>query len=106
MWNDFKFAVRQLRKNIGFSAVAIATLALGLGATIAIFTVVDAVLLRRLPYPESDRLVWLLEQFPSGIGSIAYPNFLDWKTRQTTCEKLAAWNQTGMPLTGAGDPME
>src|SRR5205809_150287 len=104
--NDLKFAFRQLLKNPGFTAVAVITLALGIGANTAIFTVVNAVLLRPLPYPDSDRLMRFQEQLPAGIGSIAYPNFLDWKADQKTFEKFAVFSSTGMALTAAGDAMQ
>jgi putative ABC transport system permease protein len=106
MWKDLEYALRQLRRNLGFSAVAILTLTLGIGSSIAIFTLVNAVLLRALPYAQSDRLVCLLEQFPDGVSSIAYPNFLDWKSQQNSFEKLASWKTTDAPLTGGDTPVQ
>jgi putative ABC transport system permease protein len=106
MWNDLKFAVRQLRKHFAFTTVAVLTLAFGIGANTAIFTVINSVLLRPLPYPNSDRLMRIQEQLPVAVGAIAFPNFLDWKAQQTTFQNLAAWNWNAMSLTGAGDPLQ
>ena len=103
--NDLKFAFRQLLKNPGLTAVAVLTLALGIGANTAIFSVVNAVLLRPLPYPESERLVWLSERgqnFPT--MSISYPNFTDWRTQQTVFEYIGVYNWGSYNLTGKGEP--
>jgi putative ABC transport system permease protein len=104
--NDFKFAFRQLLKNPGFTAVAVLTLALGIGANTAIFSVVNAVLLRPLPYPESERLVWMGERganFP--VMSISYPNFTDWLAQQNVFEHLGVYNWTSYSLTDGGEPV-
>ena len=106
IWQDVRFGARMLRKNPGFTLIAVITLALGIGANTAIFSVVHGVLLRPLPYPESDRLVWLSERgmnFPS--ISIAYPNFVDWQTQQTVFDHLGLYKPASVNLTGAGDPL-
>ena len=91
--NDLRFAFRQLLKNPGSTAVAVLTLALGIGANTAIFSVVNAVLLRPLSYPESDRLVWLSERSPSfPTMSVSYPNFIDWRAQQTVFEQIGVYN--------------
>src|SRR5438093_6752690 len=103
--NDLRFAFRQLLKNPGFAAVAVLTLALGIGANTAIFSVVNAVLLRPLPYAESDRLVWLSERSPNfPTMSISYPNFSDWRAQQTVFENIGVYNWGSYNLTGKGQP--
>jgi putative ABC transport system permease protein len=103
---DLKFAIRQLLKNPGFTAVAVLTLALGFGANTAIFSVVDAVLLRPLAYPDSGQLVSLCERGPDWSGgSIAYPNFTDWKSQQAVFENFGIYSGNNFTLTGAGEPV-
>ncbi len=104
--NDLKFAFRQLLKNPGFTAVAVLTLALGIGANTAIFSVVDAVLLRPLAYPDSGQLVWLSERGPDWSGgSISYPNFTDWRNQQSVFERFGVYSGNNFTLTGAGEPV-
>src|ERR1700751_1423654 len=101
---DVRYGIRMLRKSPGFAAVAIITLALGIGANTAIFSVVNGVLLRPLPYPEPDKLVALSEataNFES--SSISYPNFLDWQRRNTSFSAMAAYRQDDYSLTGRGE---
>ena len=99
--NDLKFALRRLRKSPGFTLVAILTLALGIGANTAIFSIVNAVLLRPLPYPDADRIMVLNES--SGPGqdySVALPDYLDWRNDNTVFEHLAATQKESRNLSG------
>jgi putative ABC transport system permease protein len=99
--NDLKFALRQLRKSPGFSLVAILTLALGIGANTAIFSIVNAVLLRPLPYPDAGRIMVLNES--SGPGqdySVALPDYFDWRNDNTVFEHLAATHKESRNLSG------
>src|SRR5438876_3596644 len=93
MLKDFRFALRQLFKQPGFAFIAILVLALGIGANTAIFSVVNAVLLRPLPYPHSEQLVLLRERLlgPAGFesGSVSYMNYLDWRAAQKSFTDLA-----------------
>ena len=96
-----------LMKAPGFTVVAIFALALGIGANTAIFSVVNAVLLRPLPYPEPDRLVMVREKtstFPN--GSVSYPNFLDWRAGQRSFTDLALTRRESYNFSpiGAGTP--
>jgi len=102
---DAKYALRMLRKNPGFTAVAVITLALGIGINTAIFSVVNSVLLNPLPYPEPERLVALYartSQFDQ--SSISYPNFLDWVRGNRSFSALASYRADDFNLTGMGEP--
>jgi putative ABC transport system permease protein len=93
LWRDVRFAVRTLRRTPGFTLVAVATLALGIGANTAIFSVINALLLRPLPYPEADRLVFLTEwseQVPEMSFSVA--NLKDVRDQNTVFESLVGYN--------------
>src|SRR5438094_2271003 len=99
--NNFRLALRQLTKNPGFAAIAIITLALGIGANTAIFSIVNAVLLRPLPYPDADRIMVLNES--SGPGqdySVALPDYFDWRNDNTVFEHLAATHKESRNLSG------
>jgi putative ABC transport system permease protein len=99
--NDLRFALRQLRKSPGFTFVAVLTLALGIGANTAIFSIVNAVLLRPLPYPNADRIMVLNES--SGPGqdySVALPDYFDWRNDNTAFEQLAATHKESRNLSG------
>ena len=106
MFNDLRSALRQLIKVPSFTAVAILTLALGIGACSAIFSVVNVVLLRPLDYPEPGRIVAIREtnlpQFPE--FSVSPPNYLDWEKQTKSYEYLAAYGGASVNLTGEGEP--
>ena len=102
---DVHYGLRVLRKNPGFTVVAILTLALAIGATTAIFSVLYAVLLRPLPYRDAGRLIVLNETTPKvGTVSVSYPNFLDWRAASRTFAQMAAVRQVGINLAGVSQP--
>ena len=102
---DLRFGLRVLLKRPGFALVAVLTLALGIGANTAIFSVVHAVLLRPLPFAETDRLVYLTERNPQLASvSLSWPNFTDWRAQNSVFEKMAVYNRDSYNLTGRGDP--
>src|SRR5262252_1391126 len=107
MLEDLRFAVRQLVKNPSFTIIAIFTLALGIGANTAIFSVVNAVLLRPLPYPHPERLVLLRERLlgPSGFesGSVSYMNYLDWRAAQKSFTDLGLVRTEGVSLSSSDE---
>ncbi len=102
---DFHYALRRLLKNPGFTAVAVLTLALGIGANTAIFSVINAVLLRPLPYPEADRLVGVYQVWKGERNVMSPANFLDIRAQSQTLADAAALNSGEYTLTGAGDPI-
>src|SRR2546425_4123322 len=103
--NDLKFAFRQLLRTPGFTAVAVLTLALGIGANTAIFSVVDGVLLKPLHYEQPGQLVQVWEApSPGKRNSVSPGVFLDWKQQSVRFDSLAAYNNADMNLTGNGEP--
>ncbi|MGB8541760.1 MAG: ABC transporter permease [Candidatus Acidiferrales bacterium] len=102
---DIRFGVRMLAKNPGFTLIAVLTLALGIGANTAIFSVVNAVLLRPLPYPQPQQIVTLNETIlgKKWQGSVSGPNFLDWHAQNQSFSALAAYYTNGFNLTGTGE---
>ena len=105
MWQDIRLGTRSLFKTPGFAVISILTLALGIGANTAMFSMVNGVLLRRLPYNESDRLLKLstsMRQFHD--ASISYPNFLDWQQRSRSFEWMAAYRHDNFNVTGQPNP--
>jgi predicted permease len=104
---DFRFTLRQLRKNPGFALTTILTLALGIGATTSIFSLVNAVLLRPLPFPESGRLVSMQPEVHSSgtvnTSSLSYPDFFDWRSQGRSFSGIASFHDTRYTLSSAGD---
>ncbi|HEY7183650.1 MAG TPA: ABC transporter permease [Blastocatellia bacterium] len=104
MFQDLKFGARMLLKNPGFTAVVVMTLALGIGANVALFSVVNGVLLNPLPFPHPERLITLHQSKPNfATGAIPYPNFRDWQRENQTFSAMAISRGTGFNLIGAGE---
>lgn len=106
--SDLKYAVRGLRRNPGFTAVAALTMALGIGATTAVFSVVHAVLLRPLPFREPDRLMMIWEKWPQWGEDrvvVSYENFRDWKEQSRSFERMAVFVGEGVRMNVRGEPL-
>src|SRR5262245_43160633 len=104
---DLRYGVRMLLKVPGFTVVAVLTLALGIGANTAIFTMVNAVLLRPLPYQDADRIVVVastLRRQTVEVRSNSYPDFVDWRNQNTVFEQLAARDSVSFSLIGGSEP--
>src|SRR5437667_8614004 len=104
--NDIKFAFRQLLKNPGFTAGAVLTLALGIGANTAVFSVINATLLRPFPYENPERLIILQERnADGGLQDASYLNFADWRSQSTSFESMAAQREgESFNFSGSGEP--
>src|ERR1041384_1322372 len=99
---DIRYALRMIAKSPGFAALAVLAFALGIGANTAIFSVVNAVLLRPLPYPEPERLIRLGERTPNfPFGSVSYPNYLDWRAAQKSFTDLALYRRDSYNLSSS-----
>ena len=107
MLTDLRYALRMMRKNPGFTAVAAAALALGIGANTAIFTVVNGVLLQPLPYPNPDRIMTLARKFGNGVGySNSIPKYMAWRQNHVF-ESMALYDSAPLAVTfGRGDRPE
>ena len=107
LWQDLRFGLRMLRKHPGFTAIAVLSVALGIGVNTAIFSLVEAVLLRPLPFPQPDRLVMIWEDGSSKgsfRGNPAPGNYADWRTQNQVFEDVAAFSGGSVNLTGDGEP--
>jgi putative ABC transport system permease protein len=105
LWQDLRYGARMLMKNPGFSLIAALTLTLGIGANTAIFSVINGVLLKPLPYAGPERLVAVWEVRHDGRrGAVSYPNFADWRAQNQVFERVAIYRDSAMALTGGGEP--
>ncbi|MGH9767132.1 MAG: ABC transporter permease [Blastocatellia bacterium] len=105
MWQDLRYGLRMLAKNPGFSIVAVFTLALGIGANSAIFSVVNGVLLRPMPFEDPDRLIKIWETVPpSGQSTTSTPNLKDWREQNTVFTGIAAYQFSSFNLRGQDSP--
>src|SRR5438132_1000345 len=104
LWQDLRYGARMLFKTPSVSVIVILALALGIGANTAIFSVINSVLLRPLPYDQADRLLFLNERSKVlDEMSISYPNFTAWRNENHVFEKIGVYNRGSYNLTGYGD---
>jgi hypothetical protein len=104
---DVKYGIRMLAKNPGFTAIAILTLALGIGANTAIFSVINAEILRPLPFRNPEQLVNVATanaKFHTTSGAVSYPDFADWRSQNHVFQEMAAYIDSSVTLTGVEEP--
>lgn len=105
IFQDLRFAARTLRKAPGFTLIAVIALGLGIGANTAMFSIVNGVLLRPVPYSQPDRVLKLSSSMPQfRESSVSYPNFLDWQRRNRSFEEIAGYRNDSFNFTGQGEP--
>jgi putative ABC transport system permease protein len=107
LWHDLRYGARMLRRNPGFAAVAILTLAIGIGANIVIFSVVNGILLKPLPFPDSHRVVTIWETDANRNvtrGTASAAEFLDWRDMNHVFQELSCWRALYFTITGGGEP--
>src|SRR2546421_11695504 len=102
--HDFKFALRQLGKSPGFTLAVILTLGVGIGINVTMYSIIHAVLLSELPFPEADRVVAISEAWADGISPISHPDYLDWKAAQHSLDELALARRDDFNMTGDVKP--
>src|SRR5689334_9902440 len=106
---DLRYGWRMLTRNPGFAVVSVVTLALGIGATTAIFSVIDAVLLHPLPYRDADKLTMVWEQQPERgwfRNIVSAANFVDWRKQNHVFTQMAAIDEEALDVSGTGEPLE
>jgi putative ABC transport system permease protein len=105
LWQDMRYGLRQVKRNAGFSVVVVITLALGIGGNVAVFSLLDAVLLHQLTYSQPDRLFRLYPTESRGaMEASSYPDFQDWQKQSHTFEAMAGFHEDSINLTGTSDP--
>src|SRR5262245_34555165 len=108
LWQDIKFAIRTLRKSPGFTIVAVLVLAIGIGGNTAIYSLVDAMFVRGLPYPESERLMVLYGNVERATGverrGGSYPDFVDWRAQSKSFDGMAISSPSATTLTVGAEP--
>ena len=109
---DIRFSFRQLRRSPAFAITTILTLGLGIGATTAIFSLVNAVVLRPLPFPEQEKLMWLQNSYlapgaAAGVpANLSYPDFFDWRVQNQSFARMASYRRDNVTLTGLGNAQQ